>query len=168
MSSRRAALPLAVWAGLLCGGAVLVTVATVAIALALTGALDLATAEALAAGSVAGLLMSLAAVVGAARIAAALRSLRSNAVLRLREPSAPVTAHAELVTATTLELAELAKVLDALHLRVRVADELGERHRVEAETAGAGVFELLSGLVAAEEGPGASWPPSCTTPWPSR
>ena len=41
---------------------------------------------------------------------------------------------------------------DALHLRVRMADQLGERHRREAETAGAGVFELLSGLVAAEEG----------------
>ncbi|MCW2613362.1 MAG: periplasmic sensor signal transduction histidine kinase, partial [Frankiales bacterium] len=50
------------------------------------------------------------------------------------------------------ELAELARVLDALHLRVRVADDLGERHRLEAQTAGAGVFELLSGLVAAEEG----------------
>ena len=35
---------------------------------------------------------------------------------------------------------------------MRVADELGERHRREARTAGAGVFELLSGLVAAEEG----------------
>jgi signal transduction histidine kinase len=33
-----------------------------------------------------------------------------------------------------------------------MADQLGERHRREAETAGAGVFELLSGLVAAEEG----------------
>ncbi len=43
-------------------------------------------------------------------------------------------------------------MLDALHLRVRVADDLGERHRLEAQTAGAGVFELLSGLVAAEEG----------------
>ncbi|MDP9434863.1 MAG: ATP-binding protein, partial [Actinomycetota bacterium] len=48
--------------------------------------------------------------------------------------------------------AELARVLDALHLRVRLGDEVGQRHRREAETAGAGVFELLSGLVAAEEG----------------
>jgi signal transduction histidine kinase len=50
------------------------------------------------------------------------------------------------------ELAELARTLDALHLRVRVADEVGERHRRDAETVGAGVAELLSGLVAAEEG----------------
>ena len=46
-------------------------------------------------------------------------------------------ARAELVTAATLELAQLAKVLDALHLRVRVADDLGEKHRREAQTAGA-------------------------------
>jgi len=57
-----------------------------------------------------------------------------------------------LVTQASSEVAGLASVLDALHLRVRVADEIGERHRRDAETAGAGVFELLSGLVAAEEG----------------
>ena len=149
---RRAALPLAVWAGLLCGGSVLVTVATTAVVLWLTGAGDARAVEALAAGGVAGLVLSGVAVAGAARLGAALRSLRGNAVRRLNEPSAPVAAQAELVTATTLELAELAKVLDALHLRVRVADQLGEQHRREAQTAGAGVFELLSGLVAAEEG----------------
>jgi len=149
---RRHALPLAVWAGLLCGGAVLATVGTTAAVLVVLGRLDVAAGEALAAGAVAGLLLSLVAVLGAARLAAALRGLRSNAVVRLREPSAPVRAHVELVTAATLELAQLAKVLDALHLRVRVADGLGEKHRREAQTAGAGVFELLSGLVAAEEG----------------
>jgi signal transduction histidine kinase len=50
------------------------------------------------------------------------------------------------------ELEELSRSLEALTLRVRVADELGERHRREAAQAGAGVQELLSGLVAAEEG----------------
>ena len=150
--TRRAALPLAVWAGLLCGGAVLATVLTTGVVLWLTGGLDAVAAEALAAGAVAGLALSVVTVAGAARLGAALRGLRSSAVLRMREPSAPVDAQAELVTATTLELAELAKVLDALHLRVRLADQLGEQHRREAQTAGAGVFELLSGLVAAEEG----------------
>src|SRR5207237_6701140 len=66
-------------------------------------------------------------------------------------PGLPV-ASTRMVAKSPLEVAELARTLDALHLRVRVADELGERHRREAETAGAGVFELLSGLVAAEEG----------------
>src|SRR5207253_5697263 len=50
------------------------------------------------------------------------------------------------------ELAELARTLDALQLRVRMSDEVAERHRRSAETASAGMFELLSGLVAAEEG----------------
>jgi signal transduction histidine kinase len=53
---------------------------------------------------------------------------------------------------TTRELDRLSRSLEALSLRVRLADELGERHRREAAQAGAGVQELLSGLVAAEEG----------------
>jgi signal transduction histidine kinase len=146
----RANLPLAVWAALLCGSAVVGSTATTGLVLWLTGGMDVVAAEALAAGGVVGLVLVGVAVAGAVRLGSALHRLRSSAVLRLREPSAPV--RAELVTATTTELAELAKVLDALHLRVRVADDLGERHRREAQTAGAGVFELLSGLVAAEEG----------------
>jgi signal transduction histidine kinase len=58
--------------------------------------------------------------------------------------------HPRLVGATT-EFAELASVLDALHLRARVADEVAEQSRRTAEQTSAGVFELLSGLVAAEE-----------------
>ena len=50
------------------------------------------------------------------------------------------------------ELGELAQGIDALHVRVRLADELADRHRRMSETASAGMFELLSGLVAAEEG----------------
>jgi two-component system sensor histidine kinase UhpB len=54
---------------------------------------------------------------------------------------------------TTAGLAtRVRRVLDALHSRVRMADEVGERHRRSAETASAGMFELLAGLVAAEEG----------------
>jgi signal transduction histidine kinase len=45
-----------------------------------------------------------------------------------------------------------ARTVDALQRRVRIADEVAERHRRSAETASAGMFELLSGLVAAEEG----------------
>jgi signal transduction histidine kinase len=148
----RAALPLVGWAGVVCAGTVLGTAGTIGLMLRLTGGLDLVAVEALAAGALVGLLLSLVAVLAAARLGAALRGLRTDALLRLRDPSAPVSSRADLVTATTAELAELAKVLDALHLRVRVADDLGERHRREAQTAGAGVFELLSGLVAAEEG----------------
>jgi signal transduction histidine kinase len=45
-----------------------------------------------------------------------------------------------------------ARTVDALHRRVRMADEVAERHRRTAETASAGMYELLAGLVAAEEG----------------
>ncbi|HTR69829.1 MAG TPA: ATP-binding protein [Mycobacteriales bacterium] len=45
-----------------------------------------------------------------------------------------------------------ARTVDALQRRVRLADEVAERHRRSAETASAGMFELLSGLVEAEEG----------------
>ena len=140
------ALPLAVWAGLLSGGAVLLTGGAAYALAPLLGA-----RTALAAGVVAGLVVSVVAVAAAARVASALRALQSDAVQRLRDPASPVSGRGRAVHVSA-ELAELARVLDALHLRVRVADELGERHRREAQTAGAGVFELLSGLVAAEEG----------------
>ena len=42
--------------------------------------------------------------------------------------------------------------VDALQRRVRIADDVAERYRRNAETASAGMFELLAGLVAAEEG----------------
>lgn len=50
------------------------------------------------------------------------------------------------------ELDDLLTALAALQQRVRVSDELAERHRRNADAASAGMFELLSGLVAAEEG----------------
>jgi signal transduction histidine kinase len=90
----------------------------------------------------------------AARFARALRLLRAEAVRRLHDPSAPVgegTA-ARIPDWSGAELAALAQTLDAIHLRVRMADDVAERHRRAAETASAGMFELLSGLVAAEEG----------------
>jgi signal transduction histidine kinase len=151
---RRGNLPLALWAGLLSTVAVLGTTAATVGVLGLLGRLDLRALEALVAGAVVGLLLSTASVVAAARLAAALRTLHADALHRLHEPSAPVVRPGERPTVVRLssELAALARVLDALHLRVRVADDLGERHRVDAATAGAGVQELLSGLVAAEEG----------------
>ena len=154
MTSRfRSGLPLAVWATLLGAGAVGTTVGVVAVVLAiLQGGLTSSSIEALAAGAFAGLVVVLASVIAATRLADALRVLHADALSRLAEPGMPVMMTRRLVTKSSLEVGELARTMDALHLRVRVADELGERHRRDAETAGAGVFELLSGLVAAEEG----------------
>ncbi len=50
------------------------------------------------------------------------------------------------------ELRRLDDALRALRLRIQLADEIAERHRRDADSAGTGMFELLSGLVAAEEG----------------
>jgi signal transduction histidine kinase len=152
--SERSRLPLAVWAGLLSAGSVLAVAVGTAIALDAAGALGAAALVGIAGGAAVGLGLCVVQVVTAARLAAGLRSLHSDALLRLRDPSAPVgrPGRRRLPALASSELAELARVLDALHLRVRVGDELGERHRRDAETAGAGVFELVSGLVAAEEG----------------
>ena len=149
---RLAALPLAAWAGLLCGGAVLLSLLTTGVLLRTSASSTSGAEAALAAGAVVGLLLTALAVLAAGRLAASLTALRSYAVHRLDEPATGYRPTGDRLTATTRELAELAKVVDALHLRVRVAEELGERHRREALTAGAGVVELVSGLVAAEEG----------------
>ena len=148
----RAGLPLAVWAAVLGAGTVMTMVVVASAVLWSSGAADSLFLEALGAGAAAGLLVVLSSVVAATRVAATLRGLHEDALRRLAEPGLPVHSTRSVLTGTSLEVAELARTLDALHLRVRMADQLGERHRREAETAGAGVFELLSGLVAAEEG----------------
>jgi signal transduction histidine kinase len=55
------------------------------------------------------------------------------------------------IFAATLELDELLHTIESLQVRVRVSDEMAERQRRTAENASAGMYELLSGLVAAEE-----------------
>jgi signal transduction histidine kinase len=55
------------------------------------------------------------------------------------------------ILATSLELDDLVHTLESLQVRVRVSDEMAERQRRTAENASAGMYELLSGLVAAEE-----------------
>ncbi|MCU1673105.1 MAG: periplasmic sensor signal transduction histidine kinase [Frankiales bacterium] len=147
---RRDRLPLAVSAGLLSVAAVL----AVALGAAIAVAAGVPPLVGIGAGAAVGLALCAVQVVVATRHAAALRSLHSDALRRLHDPSAPVgrPGGRRLPALASSELADLARVLDALHLRVRVGDEVGERHRRDAETAGAGVFELVSGLVAAEEG----------------
>ena len=136
-------LPLAFWATLLGCGAVLAVVSSVGLVFRLSDALDGLALRALLVGGVSGLLVVLVGALAAFRLAAALRALH-----------VPVNAGGSrtIVSRASLEVGDLASTLEALYLRVRVADELGERHRRDAETASAGVFELLSGLVAAEEG----------------
>lgn len=150
MTRRRRSLPLAVWAGIGATATVLAIIGLVGAVLA-RGGLDRTELLALTAGLVVGLALAAFGVIWSRRVTAGLRELHADAVQRLRDPSLRVgTTAPELVGAAT-EFAELARVLDALHLRARVADEVAEQSRRTAEQASAGVFELLSGLVAAEE-----------------
>jgi signal transduction histidine kinase len=146
-------LPLAVWAGGLVAVGCLATLAVVAVGLNAAGRLDAAAALTLA---VAVCVAVAAVVVGGLagrRFASTVRQLRDEAIRRLQDPSATTVGNADdrIAVATSVELLELARTLDALHLRVRVADDVAARHRRTAETASAGMFDLLSGLVAAEE-----------------
>src|SRR5438270_13197196 len=152
--SRMGLAPLAVIAG---GAALTACVCSLTVAGAVLRANHRTTApiwQVVLAGGPMALVLAAAAAWVAARFARSLRLLRAEAVRRLHDPSAPVgegTA-AQIPDWSGAELAALAQTLDAIHLRVRMADDVAERHRRAAETASAGMFELLSGLVAAEEG----------------
>src|SRR5262249_27494239 len=108
---------------------------------------------ALAVGLGIGLLATVAALRWSRRMTVELRALHADAVRQLRDPSGRVGAERSraLAVLASRELADLGRVLDALQRRARVSDEVAEQARRTAENASAGMFELLSGLVAAEE-----------------
>ncbi|MDX6211464.1 MAG: hypothetical protein QOF82_551, partial [Frankiales bacterium] len=151
-SFRRGGLPLAVMA---CG--VTALAAVVVLALAAAG-LALAGHPLSPAGWVTALAVGLvpAGVAGfaAGRISRSLARLAVRATDRLVETDTGATADARRtlgVFAASLELDALLHTLESLQVRVRVSDEMAERQRRTAENASAGMYELLSGLVAAEE-----------------
>lgn len=152
--SRERIAPLAVLVGGAVFAACLCTVAIAALVLRADGRADVQVWQIIVAGGPMAMLIAVAGAWVAARFARALRLLRADAVRRLHDPSAPVgdTGASRPPHWTGKELVELAQTLEALHLRVRMADDVAERHRRSAETASAGMFELLSGLVEAEEG----------------
>src|SRR3954451_12744359 len=151
--SRERVAPLTIVVGIATLAATLCTLAVAAVVLDGNGRTPVPLWQLLVAGAPMAVLLAIAAAAVASRYARLLRLLRADAVHRLHDPSAPVGARALKVPDWAgAELAELARTLDALHLRVRMSDEVAERHRRSAETASAGMFELLSGLVAAEEG----------------
>ena len=150
MTRRRPSLSLTVWTAIGAVSTVLTIVVVVGVILA-RGGLDRTELVALAAGLAVGMVMATVGVLWSRRVTVALRELHADAVRRLREPSLRVEPFAPEFVGAASEFAELVGVLDALHLRARVADEVAEQSRRTAEHASAGVFELLSGLVAAEE-----------------
>ena len=150
MIRRRPSLSLAAWTAIGAGATVLTIVLLVGSILA-RGGLDRTELIALATGLVIGMLMATIGVLWSRRVTAGLRELHADAVRRLGEPSLRAEPFAPEFVGAAREFAELVRVLDALHLRARVSDEVAEQSRRTAEHASAGVFELLSGLVAAEE-----------------
>lgn len=83
--------------------------------------------------------------------AEALRTMRDDAVARLRDPDAVRHDGPPRGIRASAEMADLDSAVEALALRMRVADELANRSRASAEHTSAGMFELLSGAIAAEE-----------------
>ena len=150
MTRRRPSLSLAAWTAI--GASVTVlTVVLVTGGILAYGGLDPTELLALGAGLLVGMVLAAVGVRWSRRVTAGLRALHADAVRRLREPGIRVEPFAPEFVGAASEVAELVRVLDALHLRARVADEVAEQSRRTAEHASAGVFELLSGLVAAEE-----------------
>jgi signal transduction histidine kinase len=152
--SRERLLPLAVLVGGAVLAACLCTLTVASVALHANGRMKAPVWQVLVAGGPMALLIAAAAAWVAARFGRTLRLLRGDALRRLHAPSAPVAGNdtTKVPDWTGSEMVELSRTLDALHLRVRMADEVAERHRRSAETASAGMFELLAGLVEAEEG----------------
>lgn len=142
--------PLAAAAAMTVGGVGVTAVACVGAVLAALGHGSVLVPVLGAGGVVTGVGAGVAAVL-ADRLAMQLRELRTAASRRLHEPT---DRHLDRWLAGNgfAELADLARTLDAMTLRTKVADEIAEQHRRTAENASAGMFELLSGLVAAEEG----------------
>src|SRR3954469_22455184 len=152
--SRERLAPLALLVGAAVLGACLCVLVVASVALHADGRMVVPTWQVVVAGGPMALLIAGLAAYAASRFARTLRLLRADALRRLHDPSAPVagTGTSKVPDWTGSEMVELARTLDALHLRVRMADEVAERHRRSAGTASGGLFELLSGLVEAEEG----------------
>jgi signal transduction histidine kinase len=137
------------------GGICLVALLAVAVPLGVGGNLDAAVLRALVLG---GAVTATAAVVVGLTVRELGRALSGlsaeTAALSDGAEGIPGTAGPRspgLPVAATAELTALAHGLDALRLRGQISAEVTRRQRHSAETAGAGMFQLLSGLVQAEE-----------------
>jgi signal transduction histidine kinase len=140
-------LPLALWAGLLVAVTIVVLLAVVGLVLNTeTHRLHL---PALLSGLGVGLIAVAGIAYMAHRVGSDVRRLTIDATRRARDPS--FSPQLRPITDRMRELNQMARLLDALQLRARVAEEVAEQAQRNSHTASAGMFELLSGLVAAEE-----------------
>lgn len=102
-------------------------------------------------GTLGTLVAAVAAAFAADNAALALRTMRDDAVQRLRSPEKPRPNRGRRGVRRSAEMTGLDSAVEALALRVRMADELAARSVLSAQHASAGMFELLSGAIAAEE-----------------
>lgn len=148
----RRAWPLWTWAAGIALALGVVVTGGCATGIALAGRLTVGTAVlCLGLGALGTTIAVVTAALAADHAAEALRSLRDEAVRRIRQPDAPGPGGPARGIRATAEMNDLQAAVEALALRMRVADELAARHKQGAETASAGMFELLSGLIDAEE-----------------
>ncbi len=146
-------LPLAVWLGGGVGALTAVAASALLVFLRVIGSLDMAAGHIVLWGTAVAVIPGILAAFAGARLTAQLRTITSEAPRLLGNVAEAVESTRQHRGGWAIgELAELAQGIDSLHVRVRLADELADRHRRVSETASAGMFELLSGLVAAEEG----------------
>jgi signal transduction histidine kinase len=144
----RSGLPLAVTASGVTAFAGLAVLVLSAVGLALVGhPLDL---TGWLVGGASALGPSVVAGVAGRRLSRSLAQLKGGGSRPQLAPAAEARQTLGLLAAS-LELDELLHLLESLQIRVRVSDEMAERQRKTAENASAGMYELLSGLVAAEE-----------------
>lgn len=102
-------------------------------------------------GALGTLIAAVAAAFAADNAALALRTMRDDAARRLRSPHEPRTSKRRRGVRGSAEMTDLDSAVEALALRMRLADELAARSMLSAQHASAGMFELLSGAIAAEE-----------------
>lgn len=148
----RRAWPLWAWAVFAAAAVGVVVTGGCITGLAIAGSLDLgALSLCLALGALGTAVAAVSAAFAADSAAEALRTMRDDAVARLRDPDAVRYQGPARGIRTSAEMAELDSAVEALALRMRVADEVANRSRASAEHTSAGMFELLSGAIAAEE-----------------
>jgi len=148
----RRALPLWMWAAGIALALGAIVTGGCATGIALAGRLTVGSAAlSLGLGALGTAIAVVAAALAADNAAEALRSLRDEAVRRIREPDLIFEPTEARGVRSTAEMSELGAAVEALALRMRVADELATHHKQGAEAVSAGMFELLSGLIAAEE-----------------
>ncbi len=146
---RKAVLPLTVWVCVV----VVATAAAVLIAVAaVIGLNDTDHRTGLLAGAAVGIITAVAAALAVRPVSRAAEALSLSATrVRAAEDDKAEIVRAGRFAAYTTEFDDLVRAIAALQRRTALAESVADQASRSAEMTSAGMFELLSGLVAAEE-----------------